>query len=182
MKELLVEKSKIKNNLKIINNIINKNGKNDNGEKVKLIAVVKGNGYGLDLVQYSKFLADNGVKMFAVATVEEALELRRGGIKEDILMMSSTAVKEDIQKMLDKNIILTIGSKEAGDAVNELAQNKKARVHLKIDTGFGRYGFIYNEKEKMVENIKQWNNIQIEGTFSHFSLAFFGNGKEAQEQ
>ena len=66
--------------------------------------------------------------MFAVATVEEALELRRGGIKEDILMMSSTAVKEDIQKMLDKNIILTIGSKEAGDAVNELAQNKKARV------------------------------------------------------
>ena len=52
MKELLVEKSKIKNNLKIINNIINKNGKNDNGEKVKLIAVVKGNGYGLDLVQY----------------------------------------------------------------------------------------------------------------------------------
>ena len=152
MKELLVEKSKIKNNLKIINNIINKNGKNDNGEKVKLIAVVKGNGYGLDLVQYSKFLADNGVKMFAVATVEEALELRRGGIKEDILMMSSTAVKEDIQKMLDKNIILTIGSKEAGDAVNELAQNKKARVHLKIDTGFGRYGFIYNEKEKMEQS------------------------------
>ena len=42
MKELLVEKSKIKNNLKIINNIINKNGKHDNGEKVKLIAVVKG--------------------------------------------------------------------------------------------------------------------------------------------
>lgn len=74
--------------------------------------------------------------------------------------------------MLDKNIILTIGSKEAGDAVNELAQNKKARVHLKIDTGFGRYGFIYTEKEKMVENIKQWDNIQIEGTFSHLSLAF----------
>ena len=98
MKELLVEKSKIKNNLKIINNIINKNGKNDNGEKVKLIAVVKGNGYGLDLVQYSKFLADNGVKMFAVATVEEALELRRGGIKEDILMMSSTAVKRRYSK------------------------------------------------------------------------------------
>ena len=182
MKELLVEKSKIKNNLKIINNIINKNGKNDNGDKVKLIAVVKGNGYGLYLVQYSKFLADNGVKMFAVATVEEALELRKGGIREDILMMSSTAVKEDIQKMLDKSIILTIGSKEAVDAVNELAQNKKARVHLKIDTGFGRYGFIYTEKEKMVENIKQWNNIQIEGTFSHLSLAFFGNGKEAQEQ
>lgn len=182
MKELLVEKNKIKNNLKIINDIINKNGKNDNGEKVKLIAVVKGNGYGLGLVQYSKFLSDNGVDFFAVATVEEALELRNSGIKDDILMMSSTAVKEDIQKMLANNIILTIGSKEAGDVINELAKEKKARVHIKIDTGFGRYGFIYKEKEKMIECIKKWNNIKIEGTFSHFSLAFFGKGKDTQKQ
>ena len=182
MKELLVEKDKIKHNLKIIKKIIDSDGKNDNGEKVKIIAVVKGNGYGLGLVQYSKFLIDNGIKIIAVATVEEAIQLRKAGIKEDILMMSSTAVKEDIQKMLDNNIILTIGSKEAGDAVNDLSKTKKARVHLKIDTGFGRYGFIYSDEEKMIEYIKSWNNIKIEGTFSHFSIAFFGNGKETQLQ
>ena len=58
----------------------------------------------------------------------------------------------------------------------------QARVHIKIDTGFGRYGFIYDKREDMVEQIKSWKNIKIEGTFSHFSLAFYGKGKEAQEQ
>lgn len=180
MKELLVEKDKIKHNLRVIKQIINE--KKDSGKKVKIIAVVKGNGYGLGLIQYSKFLVDNGIQMLAVATVEEALELRKGGIKEDILMMSSTAVKSDVKKLLENDIILTIGSKEAGNVVNELAQNKKARVHLKIDTGFGRYGFIYSKIAEDVEDIKRWKNIKIEGTFSHLSIAFFGNGKESKEQ
>lgn len=180
MKELLVEKDKIKHNLRVIKQIINE--KKGSGKKVKIIAVVKGNGYGLGLVQYSKFLVDNGIQMLAVATVEEALELRKGGIKEDILMMSSTAVKSDVKKLLENDIILTIGSKEAGNVVNELAQNKKARVHLKIDTGFGRYGFIYSKIAEDVEDIKRWKNIKIEGTFSHLSIAFFGNGKESKEQ
>ena len=180
MKELLVEKDKIKHNLRVIKQIINE--KKGSGKKVKIIAVVKGNGYRLGLVQYSKFLVDNGIQMLAVATVEEALELRKGGIKEDILMMSSTAVKSDVKKLLENDIILTIGSKEAGNVVNELAQNKKARVHLKIDTGFGRYGFIYSKISEDVENIKRWKNIKIEGTFSHLSIAFFGNGKESKEQ
>ena len=109
MKELLVEKDKIKHNLRVIKQIINE--KKGSGKKVKIIAVVKGNGYGLGLVQYSKFLVDNGIQMLAVATVEEALELRKGGIKEDILMMSSTAVKSDVKKLLENDIILTIGSK-----------------------------------------------------------------------
>ena len=184
MKALVVERKNLKNNIKIIREIINQNDKDDNGNRVKIIAVVKGNGYGLGLVEYSKFLIDNGIDFLAVATVEEAIRLRESGIKEDILMMSSTAVKSDIEKLLDKNIILTIGSKEAGDAVEEIAQklNKKARVHIKIDTGFGRYGFIYDKREEMVEQIKSWSNIQIEGTFSHFSLAFYGKGREAREQ
>ena len=184
MKELIIERKNLKNNIKIIKEIINKNGKDDEGNKVKIIAVVKGNGYGLGLVEYTKFLVDNGIDFFAVATVEEAIKLREGGIKEDILMMSSTAIEEDIKTLIKNKIILTIGSKEAGDAVEKIAGeiNQKIRVHIKIDTGFGRYGFIYSKREEMVEQIKKWKNIKIEGTFSHFSLAFYGKGKEAQEQ
>ena len=179
MKALVVEKENLKHNLNIITEIINKDEK-----KPKLIAVVKGNGYGLGLVEYTNFLIDNGVEFFAVATVEEAVKLRQAGIKQDILMMSSTAVKEDVEILIKSNIILTVGSKEAGDAVEEIAQNLqiKARVHLKIDTGFGRYGFIYSQKEEMVRAIKTWKNINIEGAFSHFSIAFFGDGKESREQ
>jgi len=106
MKELVVEKENLKHNLKIINEIISKDKK-----KAKLIAVVKGNGYGLDLVKYTRFLIDNGVDFFAVATVEEAVALRNAGITQNILMMSSTAVKEDIEILIKNNIILAVGSK-----------------------------------------------------------------------
>ena len=184
MKALVVERKNLKNNIKKIREIINENDKDDNGNHVKIIAVVKGNGYGLGLIKYAQFLIDNGIDFLAVATVEEAVKLRDSGIKTDILMMSSTAVKRDVEILLNKDIILTIGSKEAGDVVEEVSNRleKKARVHIKIDTGFGRYGFIYNKREEMVEQIKSWSNIQIEGTFSHFSLAFYGKGKEAREQ
>ena len=179
MKALVVETQNLKHNLKIVREIIEKN-KNE----PQIIAVIKGNGYGLGLVEYAQFLADNGVTFFAVATVEEAIKLRKNGIKQDILMMSSTAVKNDIEILIENKIILTVGSKEAGKAVDEIAKklNQKVRIHLKVDTGFGRYGFIYNQKEEMIETIKTWKNIQIEGIFSHFSLAFYGNGKEVREQ
>ena len=179
MKALVVERKNLKHNLKIIREIICKDEK-----QPKIIAVIKGNGYGLGLIEYAQFLVDNGINFFAVATVEEAIRLRENGITQDILMMSSTAVKKDIEMLIQNKIILTIGSKEAGEAVEKISHdmNQKVRAHLKIDTGFGRYGFIYSRKEEMIDVIKSWKNIQIEGTFSHFSLAFYGDGKEAKEQ
>ena len=177
MKTLVVEKQNLKHNLKIIKEITEKN-------KTKIIAVIKGNGYGLGLVEYAEFLADNGIEIFAVATVEEAIKLRKNGIKQDILMMSSTAVKEDVEALVENDIIITIGSNEAVEVAEEVAKskNKKIRAHLKIDTGFGRYGFIYTEKEKILKSLKKLENVKIEGTFTHFSIAFFGDGKETQEQ
>ena len=177
MKTLVVEKQNLKHNLKIIKDITEKN-------KTKIIAVIKGNGYGLGLVEYAEFLADNGIEIFAVATVEEAIKLRKNGIKQDILMMSSTAVKEDVEALVENDIIITIGSNEAVEVAEEVAKskNKKIRAHLKIDTGFGRYGFIYTEKERILESLKKLENVKIEGAFTHFSIAFFGDGKETQEQ
>ena len=179
MKALVVERKNLKHNLKIIKEIINKDEK-----KTRIIAVIKGNGYGLGLVEYAQFLIDNGIDFLAVATTEEAIILRENGITKDILMMSSTTVERDIELLIQNKIILTVGSKEAGDVIEKIAKklDKKIKVHLKIDTGFGRYGFIYNKKEEMVDIIKSWKNIQIDGVFSHFSIAFYGNGKESKEQ
>ena len=101
-----------------------------------------------------------------------------------ILMLSSTAIKKEIELLVENDIIITIGSKEALDVAETVAKekNKQVKAHLKIDTGFGRYGFIYSKISEDVENIKRWKNIKIEGTFSHLSIAFFGNGKESKEQ
>ena len=99
-------------------------------------------------------------------------------------MLSSTAVKKEIETLVDNNIIITIGSKEALDVAEEVAKNKnkKIKAHLKIDTGFGRYGFCYNEKEKILEALKNTQNIEIEGTFSHFSLALYEKDEYTKTQ
>lgn len=172
MKALLINKEDLKHNINVIKEEAKKT-------ETKIIAVVKGNGYGLDLVEYSKILIDNGIETLAVATTEDAIKLREAGIKEDILMMSSTCVKEDVKLLIENNIILTIGSEEAIKTADDIARkfNITIRAHLKIDTGFGRYGFIYNKLDKLVEILKNTTNIKIEGTFSHFSQSYAKNEK-----
>lgn len=184
MKSLVINKEDLKHNIRIIKNIVKETGRQDNHKPIKLIAVVKGNGYGLGLIPYSKFLIDNGVDFLAVATVEEAIALREAKLQARILLLSSTAIKKEVELLIDNDIILTLGSKEAVEMAKSVAKSKQKKVqaHIKIDTGFGRYGFCYNEKEQILEALKNLENIQIEGTFSHFSLAFYEKNEYTQEQ
>ena len=183
MKSLVIQKKDLVHNIERIKEHANKNEKDDFGNSVKIIAVVKGNGYGLGLVEFTKFLIDNGISYFAVATIEEALELRKAGIKQDILMLSTISIEEDIEKLVNNNIIISLGSKTDVEVAKKIGEKlgKKIRAHLKIDTGFGRYGFVYENREEMVEVLKDLKDIKIEGTFSHFSISFYDD-KYTKEQ
>lgn len=183
MKSLVIQKKDLVHNIERIKEHANKNEKDDLGNSVKIIAVVKGNGYGLGLVELTKFLIDNGISYFAVATIEEALELREAGIKQDILMLSTMSVEEDVEKLVNNNIIITLGSKADVEVAEKIGEKlgKKIRAHLKIDTGFGRYGFVYENRDEMIETLKDLKNIKIEGTFSHFSISFYDD-KYTKEQ
>ena len=184
MKSLLINRQDLKHNIRVIKEIAEKNGRNDNHKPLQIIAVVKGNGYGLGLVQYSNFLIDNGINFLAVSTTEEAINLREAGITMRILMLSSTAIEKEVELLAKNNIIITIGSTDSMQVAQKVAKrlNKNIEAHLKIDTGFGRYGFCYNKKEDMVQALNDISNIKITGTFSHFSLAFYEKDKFSKKQ
>ena len=176
MKSLVINKQDLIHNIKTIKEIVKKENSQLSGSKYKIIGVVKGNGYGLGLIEYSKFLINCGIMCLAVATVEEAILLRKAGIKEDILMLSSTSLKEDLEKLIDNDIIITIGSKECAKVVTNL-DKKNVRAHIKIDTGFGRYGFLYNDLNTIIQTINSLENVTIEGIYSHFSHAYYKKDK-----
>lgn len=163
MKKLEIKKDDIIYNLNLIREIVK--------EKTKIIAVVKANGVGLGLVEYAKLLVENNVEILAVANVEEAITLRNAGIENEILMLTPICLKNELQLLIDNDITITIGNLEEFELAENICaeSNKEIKAHIKIDTGFGRYGFLYTESEKVLEIFKRCENVKIEGMFSHFS-------------
>ncbi len=118
---------------------------------------------GLGLEEYSKFLVENGVKTLAVANFEEAIILRNSGIESEILMLTPVVQKKELQLLIENDITITLGSFEEFEFAEKLAkENEKViNAHIKIDTGFGRYGFLTVEKEIILEVLKKCQNINI---------------------
>lgn len=118
---------------------------------------------GLGLEQYSKFLIENEIKTLAVANFEEAVRLRKIGITEEIIMLTPIIVKKELQLLIENDITITLGSFEEFELAEQVAKenNKIVKAHLKIDTGFGRYGFLSENKEVILEVFKKSKNINI---------------------
>jgi alanine racemase len=137
------------------------------------MAVVKANAYGHGAAVVSRYLAAHGVLWFGVATLEEALELRRAGIRKNILILgtffppqASSAIKHHIQ--------VTASSTQHLDALNQAASKKTpALVHLKFDTGMGRMGFSIADSEFLAQRWaeRNWQHLSLQGISSHLASA-----------
>lgn len=164
MKKLIIEKDKLIDNINKLKAITN----------TPIIATLKNNGYGLGLDEFPRILEQNGIEFFAVATLEEAIKLRENGITSKIMMLHSTAIEDDLLTLLNYDILPTIGSFEALYALDKISKENNVPLYcqLKIDTGFGRFGFLPQDMLKLIDELKMRSNIGIVGTFSHFSSAF----------
>lgn len=143
------------------------------GKDTSVMAVVKADGYGHGAVRLAKAYSSIGIKHFGVATVEEAVALRQNGIDGDILILSYV-FPDSFEAVIRNNIISTVFDTETALQLNETASRlgKKARVHIKLDTGMGRIGFIPSDES--IEKIKEINNLDniiIEGIYSHLASA-----------
>lgn len=139
----------------------------------KTIGVIKADAYGHGAVELAAVLEEEGADYFGVAVISEALELRRNGYKQPILILGFTppVFARDI---VENDITQTIFNYELAEAISEEAVrlNKQARVHIKLDTGMGRVGFLPEDiAVSEIKRISKLKNIYIEGIFTHFAAA-----------
>ena len=130
--------------------------------------------FGLDIVKYAKFLLGEGITDLAVATNEEAMKLVKSEIDCNIMMLSPTMIEEELLELVRNNITVTIGCKEELELLKKVASNFNGNIkaQIKVDTGFARYGFLYDQKEKILDCYKNLpTNIKFVGIFTHFSDA-----------
>ena len=166
MKAYVVDKARLVRNIQTIR---------EAAGDTPIWGVLKGNGYGLGLLPMAKLLRENGVDRFAVTEVKEAEQLRENGFEtEPILMLRSYADPGEINLLLDLNVILTVGSWDTAQAVNEIAGARAAvaEIHLKLDTGMGRYGFLPEELDKLEAVYRELKNLAVTGIYTHFHSAF----------
>ncbi len=139
----------------------------------KLLFVVKANGYGSGALSVSKVAEESGkVDYLGVTHVEEALELREGGISLPILVMGE-AVPEQSKWIVEHDLTQTVATKEMAEALSKTAKekNKTVKVHIKVDTGLRRYGISYEEAYQFVKEVMALENLCVEGIFTHFASA-----------
>ncbi|MDP4088995.1 MAG: alanine racemase [Bacillota bacterium] len=138
-----------------------------------IIAVIKADAYGHGALEVAPVLIENGATRLAVAVVTEALELRRVVENAPIMILGYTPV-EFVEELIDNDIEITAYSCDYVEAVSKEAEKygKKVRIHIAVDTGMGRIGFLPDENSiNDVYKISKLPNIIIESIFSHFSTS-----------
>lgn len=149
--------------------------------QVPVIGVVKFDGYGVTLPVAARAWQQAGVTMFAVSESWEALALREAGFTERILLLSPVADGEILEKLLANNIILTVSDLKNAMFYLEHRGAAQLRVHVKVDTGMGRFGVRWTDAEQL-RAIYKTEGLQIEGIFSHFGKSFEKNYKRTAQQ
>lgn len=139
------------------------------GPKRKIMASVKANGYGMGVMPMCQILLDEDVESFGVAICEEGIQLREGNIERPILLYGATP-KSDFLKAIHYDLSLSIYTFEAACFVDFVGRQmgKKAKVHIKLDTGMHRLGFPLTEKSLgEIKVISEMPHIELEGIMSH---------------
>lgn len=150
-------------------------------KSAKVCCVVKADAYGHGAIQVARCLENAGADFFAVSNIDEALQLRNANIVSPILILGYTPPKR-VFELAQNNISQCIYSSEYAKAVAKEARAKKltVSVHIKIDAGMGRLGFVCRHGEAIDEiaEVCGYSCFSVDGIFTHFPTADGGEKSE----
>ena len=148
--------------------------------KAQVFAVLKGDGYGLGLNMMAKLCRDEGICNFAVTEVADVRRLRlEGKERESVLMLRPTSDPEEVRRLLEEDAILTIASQQNAMVASSVARELgvRAKAHVKIDTGMGRYGFLPENMEEILACYAHLDCLDLCGIYTHLHSAFLSKKK-----
>ena len=138
----------------------------------RIIAVVKANAYGHGAERVALALEAAGADLLACADIEEAVVLRRAGVRAPILIFGALSVS-DLHGLFEFALTPTISTPSAARAVQAAAarQNATLGYHLKIDTGMNRLGFRHDNLRRTLPELLASSNLRLEAIYTHFATA-----------
>ncbi len=151
-------------------------------QPAKTMIIIKANAYGHGLAEVAKYL-DPEVDYIGVAVLEEGILLREIGVRTPILVLGGIWGNQ-IPAYIEHDLTLTAPSVDRLTQIDQAAQTlkKKARVHLKVDTGMERIGVHYYNADKLLQAALDSSHVQVEGIFSHFANSDSTNLSHARLQ
>ena len=166
---VLIDVEAFRSNFRIVRSLV--------GPDVGIMPIVKANAYGHGVVTLSNAAIEEGAKILGVARSTEAFRLRDEGIRHRTLILEVVPHHHE-ERCIREECELTIVSEASAGRLNETARvlGKRAKVHVKIDTGMTRLGIPFENALNVVAAVAQMPNLVIEGVFSHFATA------EAEDQ
>ena len=167
-KKFKINQSDIQNNVSVLR---------EKAQGARIYAVLKGNAYGMGTIPFAKALYTCGIRHFAFTSLCDSILIKNELKDAGILLLTPCYLESDIESAITNDITLSVDSLENAKKIDEIAekQNKTANIHIKVDTGMGRYGFLPSNIEQIADVCKL-KNIYAEGIFTHLHSAF--NKKE----
>ncbi len=150
---------------------------------VQLLAVVKADAYGHGLIPAARTLAAAGVEYLGVASLDEGLALRQEGLDLPILLLMGI-IPQESQAAVAADLDVVLYRQDVAQALEEAGRSlgKKARVHLKVDTGMGRLGITPPEVLPFLESLKNSSYLEVLGLISHLAMADIANKTYTKKQ
>ncbi len=153
------------------------------GPGVEMLAVVKANAYGHGAAQVARTAVESGASRLAVARTDEGVQLRQAGLSVPILNMCYT-VPAEAGALVAHDLAAAVTTPEGAEALSgrAVALGKVANLHVKIETGMGRYGLLPDEVLPFLAYVSALPNLRLEGLFTHFSVADSADKTYTREQ